>query len=52
MFFLLLGLAGDVFVAGYLLKLNWQVFSAAAGALVFIFGFVMWFGLTMAKRRQ
>lgn len=51
MFFLLIGMTGDVFVAGYLLQEQVPLVPALAAGLVGTFGFVMWFGLIMYKRR-
>jgi hypothetical protein len=52
MLFLLLGLAGDIFVAGSFLKLTSNIVPAIAAISVGIFGFAMWFGVTFIKRKS
>jgi hypothetical protein len=52
MLFLLLGLAGDIFVAGSFLKLAGNTIPMIAAISMGIFGFAMWFGITNIKRRH
>ncbi len=49
MLFLLVGLAGDIYVAGTLLADESNIIPVIAAITVFIFGFIMWFGITLAK---
>lgn len=51
MFFLLVGLSGDIFVAGSMLDQPSNILPAAVSITTFIFGFTLWFGVTSAKRR-
>jgi hypothetical protein len=51
MFFLLAGVAGDVFVAGNLLEVHNTVLAGIAAGIVFVVGMIMWFGLTLLRRR-
>lgn len=50
MFFLLIGLVGNIFVASSLLGLNSIVPFISAG-VVGLFGLSMWFGISVIKRR-
>lgn len=50
MLFLLMGLAGDIFVAASLLSNHTQIIPALAAVVTFIAGFTLWFGLMFAKR--
>lgn len=51
MFCLITGMAGDVLVAGYALQSN-HFLAAIAAIIIFLFGNIMWFGLSLAKRRS
>jgi hypothetical protein len=52
MLLLLLGLAGDVFVASSFLKLASNLIPAIAAVSLGVFGFAMWFGITSLKRHS
>lgn len=51
MFFLLIGLAGDIFVASSLLELN-NIAPAIAAIVTGLFGLTMWFGIILLKNRD
>ena len=52
LFFLLIGLSGNVFVACTFLGKSGYVVPALAAAAIFLFGLAMWFGVSLIQRRM